>query len=109
MSNTEVNNKEMDFLGKGLKHSISPLWKQATMDNLIADLETQLCFNNELMKAPSLINPELLEEVNPRTKTLIRNIGKEICDNNLLLTKADKRQSIVFLDETEYIAKLMDF
>ena len=100
----------MDLLNKGLKHSLPPLNQKASIDRLIIDLETQVCFNNELIaQCADLIHNNPPEAANLNTKKKVRNIQNKLKEGNAIITKADKGQSLVILKKPEYHAKMLEF
>ena len=109
-SSVHFEKEELGFLEKGLKHSIPPLRKEEAIQNLIVDVETQLCFKNELVsQCATLIQSTPVEEADHRTKTTVKGIKKKVTENELIVTKADKGQSIVIMAKSDYDGKLKQF
>lgn len=110
LTDVEFSREESNLLDKGPKFAPVLHFKDS-LDNLIVDVElasTDLksSLPVELIKN-ILSQPDKIQPPTPHLKSII-SIKKKLTENNLILTRADKGNSLVVLGIQDYINKVGD-
>lgn len=123
LTNTVFTNKEMAQLNLGLKHNYNSTFNNATIKKLITEVESavQHLPTNE----QQIIKHEATDKIqqcvkkqrekqhtqnhNNNNTTSLKKIKEKIKDNNLIISKADKGNTVVIMNKTDYITKTEEF
>ena len=121
LTSIQFTSDERDILNKGLNYNIPYISKDHIIREIISaeaavktipsqtlQNETLAVINNSLNKClKTITNNEKLCKVNQRylkeNKTL-KQIKTKMIDNNALITKADKENTVVIIDRDEYLS-----
>lgn len=113
-SNTQFSSNEISLLEKGLKYNIKPRLSEKSLEPLVVDSEIA-CFRGRRDDAvkhqlavhfkKALSSP--ITQNNNEIR-LFRSLQDRISQNNLVISKADKGNTIVILDRTAYNQKVND-
>lgn len=111
LSKTDFSKNEVNLLEKGFKHNIQNI----NINSLeILGVDTDLALkdtpNNIKYKFDSstLIKNQFMKETSPKQETkLIKQIKNK--SDNIVFTKADKGNTVIAIDKTDYIQKTLDF
>ncbi|KAI5631461.1 reverse transcriptase (RNA-dependent DNA polymerase) domain-containing protein [Phthorimaea operculella] len=111
---TEVsfNIPEEKILEKGLKHCPNIKITEKDINNLAADLEVATTGDKQAKQACALELRKMdkTPENNPtKDDRIIKNIKNKIKENNLIVTKADKGNTVIITTKEEYTNKVDDF
>ena len=111
LSTTPFTDKEEKLLEKGLKYAVPPLNHNKALDTLVADLTVGLSRKNDFasLQCAEVIKQHPLDEVPRDTRQTIRSLQQKVKDNHLVVTKADKGNSTVVMDRSDYDDKLLTF
>lgn len=113
-SNVQFSPSEHSLLEKGLKYNIKTRLSQKSLETLVVDSEIA-CFKSKqdgavkhqvaahIKKAFNTSNNKNCSEIH-----IFRSLQNKINQNNLIITKADKGNSVVILDRTAYNQKVDD-
>ncbi|XP_071439514.1 uncharacterized protein, partial [Hetaerina americana] len=116
LSNSNFDSSEMDLLQKGLKFAPNHPLTQRTLKSLIVDCEVSLRKEKVGLKqiCADIITSRItdLDTVQPKKVTLqkkvLRSIQSKIEDEDLIISKADKGNSVVILNKSLYVDKCID-
>ena len=128
LTNIEFENTEIELLEKGLSYNL-PEYNKKTIDfkeiinaeTTIKSIESQDLQNEIRTVINSKINKlskEKIFKINKKSKKLnkfkkdiinIKNIKNKLNNNNALIVKADKGQTVVIIGENELMKKSYDF
>jgi hypothetical protein len=121
LSNTTFTNDEIALLSKGLKYNLHYKPKQwlktlaieaDTAINLIAPHEQAYIRQTIANKLKILMNNERQTQSTKQEsveKKLIRKIRSKLKQNNLIVTKADKGNTLVIMQQNDYHQKVDEF
>lgn len=113
LTNTQFTINEMSLLEKGLKHNIAPKLDHRSLEGLAVDAEVAIVTNKKSGIVKSLVANDIQ---NASTNSSSRGSGSEILalkslkrkinSNDLVLTKADKGNTIVVMNRDSYKEKV---
>ncbi|XP_068628091.1 uncharacterized protein [Battus philenor] len=111
MTTIQLTNKELTFLEKGSKYNITPILTQKEREELAIDSEIACVMNGKGNTVRAVVAEELKKHDSPSNTSVdeirvAKSLKRKIRDNNLIVTKADKGNSIVILDHNDYIGKV---
>ena len=115
LSNTQFENHEIKLLNKGLKYDPDVVPKSDMFLSLAIDSELALRDQATLIKTEAALKIQKLSNeyiITPSkisdNKTLI-SLKNKITTKDLIISKADKGQTITILNRIDYIKKIDDF
>lgn len=118
MTNVTFNKEETDLLGKGLTYALEKPVKQFLQD-LIIDTDNatvQLDANDQntyrflaSKKITQLLQSNRHNILHKWQSYIMKQIVTKLKQNNLIITKADKGNTIVIIHRDEYIHKVETF
>lgn len=113
-SNTQFSSSEYSLLEKGLNYNVKTRLSQKSLETLVVDSEIA-CFKS---KQDGAVKHQVAVQIKKAfTSSTVQNIPEiqtfrslqyKICQNNLIITKADKGSSVVIIDRTAYNQKVND-
>jgi hypothetical protein len=113
LSNTQLTPDEEVLLKKGLSFAPHQNPRYKDLVSFTSDVETSLLthsFSDKSIVAykisKSLLNPK---PKSPSFSQTIRTLSQKISSQNLIITKADKGNTVTVLDKSIYIDKVQDF
>lgn len=118
LSQQTFDQKKLDILSKGWKFSIPP--KHLPVEEIISNVESALILNKKTINVDpqdirSLVSNTLRKALSKKKhieENLTRDEMKVLTDlkkdTNIIITKADKGNTIVILNETEYVSKSLN-
>lgn len=126
LTDTVLETNEIKLLEKGLKHNISTNIDENYIENLIVESENILLQENK--KESSEVNIGLTRElVSNEIKNIIthmkqntenqsntdsitlKKLKKKLQQNNTIITRADKGNTVILMDKNQYISKIQEF
>jgi len=108
-SDVLFDHKEEEFLCKGLKHGLRPLDQEQAFTNTIADLAVKIGpGKNPLKKCIEVICNTPIPTLDDSTRSLIKKVRRKIREEELIITKADKGNTIVIMKESNYEMKVLE-
>lgn len=112
LTNVQFSQSEVSLLEKGLKYNITPKLTSSLVEGLAVDSEVAIVINKKDNMVKGVVTNELnkIQPTNcggPELRT-VRSLQQKIDNNDLIVTKADKGNSIVILNKDEYINKVQD-
>ncbi|XP_049853633.1 uncharacterized protein LOC126334934 [Schistocerca gregaria] len=126
LTDIELTEKETQLLEKGLKHNISTKIDNHYIENLI--VETESILTQEEKNKNNTINIGLTRELVKKEinniitmskkeqnsklqteKNTTKKLKEKLQANNIIVTRADKGNSTVLINNEQYIEKTMDF
>jgi hypothetical protein len=119
LTNVIFNEEEMMLLNKGLKYNLINNGTKSLFSEVInaeAAIQT-ITDKNDQNTARVMINNKVKKLVRNKRKPrhngneikVLRNIKSKIVDNNLYVTKADKGNTLVIMNLTDYNTKVTEF
>lgn len=121
LTSINFNKNEMDILNKGLNYNIPHnnkdhivqeiIYAEAaikSIPNINSQNEARFLINNKLNKYLNKITPKLNYKYTNEVKTL-KQIKEKLSNNNAMITKADKGNTIVIMDTIQYSQKVNQF
>jgi hypothetical protein len=123
INKTQINfdENEMNLLNKGLKYNFCKKSKQGIFDELIAAESAIKCIPNTDTRNSlrAIVNNKIRsiqkKDTTQQNKTAsieqraLNSIKEKLTENNALISKADKGNSIVILYQNEYVNKVNNF
>ena len=119
---TEINfnNEETNLLNKGLKYCfknkgfkqslINEILNAETAINAISDEETRTVVRHAVdNKITKVLKAENIKTSYNKETKIFNGIKKKLIDNNSIVTKADKGQTLVILTNEDYKRKINEF
>lgn len=108
-SNTAFNDEEVRLLGKGLKHALPPHNVEKAITNLVADLSIHPKVEVLAEQCTEAIQSTPIEPIPLPTKRAMKSISQKVKSNDLVVSKADKGNTVVIMNRDEYDRKINDF
>jgi hypothetical protein len=117
LSNVTFQPEELNLLNQGLSYAPSVSQNKSDLTNLVADtelalfdspMEVKLEASVKMRRILSAKKPANCVHSSSEKKTLTA-IKKKLHSNNLILSKADKGNTITILEKGDYIHKVEDF
>jgi hypothetical protein len=112
LTNVSFEQAETKLLEKGLQYAVPPLNAKAARTNLMADLVVALEKETDVTiatKCAEIIRNDPIDEVPRTTSRTLRSIKEKIRTNDLIISKADKGNSVVIMSRTDYDNKMREF
>jgi hypothetical protein len=108
-SGVQFNEKEEDFLCKGLKYGLRPFNREKALTNVVADLTMKISAGvNPQKKCAEVILNTPIPTLDDSTRYVIKGLKEKIGKEELILTKADKGNAMVIMKESVYDAKVAE-
>ena len=108
-SNTKFSDVEVQLLEKGLKHALPSNNVQHAITHLVADLSMHVKVEGIAEQCTEAIQSVPMEPIPESTKRVIKSIGRKIKSEDLVVSKADKGNTVVIMQRAEYDNKICDF
>ncbi len=118
MTDITFNNQEQELLDKGLKFNIAPSNNSTQTTRQLLDIENAIRRTDEqhqddirtliaidIRKNKTNIN----QNIHEAERHTVKNINTKLLDNNALITKADKGNTLVIMKTDDYNSKINDY
>ena len=110
LTNIEFSNNEMSFLENGLKYNVQPKITSPLVEEVAVDIEVAACLSRKDNMVKSLLASELKKikhtPLGGSDLRTLKSIRTKVRDNDLVVTKADKGNTIVVLNRDSYNTKV---
>jgi len=108
-SEVHFDEEEVELLSKGLQYGLRPFNREKALMNVVGDLTLKISNGfNAQKKCAEVIHNTPLPVIEDSTKSVIRRVKQKIVEGELILTKADKGNSMVIMKESDYDAKVLE-
>jgi len=91
------------------RFTVPPLNERFAKDNIVADLEIRLKGNHLTNQCAEIIRNHPADVTDHSLRSTIRNRKTKVIEHDLIVTKADKGNSVVLLKRSDYIDKMNEF
>lgn len=122
LTNIQFTSSEMTILSKGLKYNIEPDFNSTTIKHLIATTKVAMDMaslsvrekNDLTSKIAKLIENEIknrkhFTKVCQSEHNTLRAINDKLATHNAIMVKADKGNTVVIMNQENYVEKVLDF
>lgn len=122
LSDTVFTEKETEQLEFGLKQNYHSSFNDTTIKRLITEVETAVTHlpitvqqiikheaTDKIQQCVKKQNNQAKSKFSKNSSNHLKTVKRKIRDNNLVVSKADKGNTVVIMDRTEYIEKTEDF
>uniref|UniRef100_A0A8D8PLV0 Reverse transcriptase domain-containing protein n=1 Tax=Cacopsylla melanoneura TaxID=428564 RepID=A0A8D8PLV0_9HEMI len=115
LSHLYLQNSEEKLLNMGFKHSFSSSIGEKDILDLAADCEVALSTRSTSYRMQKRKCSEILREVKKQGKiqkvetSILKKLRKKIEDNNLVICKADKGNTVTILNRSDYVEKMKSY
>ena len=99
---------ELDFMEKGLKCSLPPPTQSQALDSLVADLAPRLTGKAVVDHVAEHLKNSPIPVLPMEDRKVINSIKKKMCENNVIVCRADKGNTLVMIDRNVYKQKVED-
>lgn len=117
LSDVQLSNEEVSLLNKGLKYNLQPPINQKTLEQLAVDVEIAVVCNKKDQHVKNLATNLTANQIrtasrqsnrgsNNREYRIYKTLTQKITDNNLIVSKADKGNTVVIMERNNYVQKV---
>jgi hypothetical protein len=117
LSNVQLSNDEVSLLNKGLKYNLKPQINQRTLEGLAVDVEIAVVSSKKDHLTKNLATNITANQIKTAVRQsnrvssnpeyhIYKTLSQKITENNLIVSKADKGNTVVVMERSNYIHKV---